>query len=408
MRPGTGREVPPPPAHVEAYELEVPPPPKGDAWEEQPSDARSDFALDISTLLDKAEERVSSGEYQEALEDYDTVLQYDRRNLRALLSKAELLRRLQRPAEAIEYLDRALKLDQWQHRALITKGRLLEEEGRHDEALECYEAILRGGPEYVEALLRKGDIMVRMKEAELAMEAYQEALRLSPDNAEIEERITALEADESDPLDRALREAATGNVAAAEDLFKRALEGENPAEARKGLIDLYLQTDREEEALSLLDQANAEDPSDLDLILRRVKALTKRGRLADALAACESACEVAPEKASIWAIRGALEADLGLETRAVESLERTLQLDPADAESAQRLAGLRQKGDGKAELERALARIQGVPKKAVKAILRAYHSLKELKAAKVKALASLDGVSETAAKKVLRAVRKGG
>lgn len=407
-RPGMEREVPPPPAHVAAYEVEVPPPPKEGTLGAEPSERRTESPPDISTLLDKAEERVSSGDYQEALEDYDTVLKYDRRNLRALLSKAELLRRLQRPAEAIEHLDRALKLDHWQHRALITKGRLLEEVGRHDEALECYEAILRGGPEYVEALLRKGDIMVRMKEPELAMEAYHEALRLSPEESKIEERITTLEEERSDPLDRAMREAATGNDVAAEELFQSALEGEHPAEARKGLIDLYLRTGREEEALNLLDQAIATEPKDLDLILRRVKALTKRGRLADALGACESACEVAPDEPSVWAIRGALEADLGLETRAAESLERTLQLDPSDAESARRLGGLQQRGDGKVELEAAVEGIQGVPKKAVKAILEAYHSLKELKAAKVKALASLDGVSETAAKKVLRAVRKGG
>lgn len=405
---GMEREVPPPPSHVEPYDVEAPPPPMDGGREGEPTDDLREFALDISTLLDKAEERVSSGEYQEALEDYETVLLYDRRNLRALLSKAELLRRLQRTAEAIEHLDRALRLDHWQHRALVIKGQLLEEEGRFDEALECYETILRGGPEYVEALLRKGDIMARMNESELAMEAYQEALRLSPGDPEIEERITALEEERADPLDRAVREAATGDDKAAEELFQRALEGEHPGEARKGLIDLYMQTGREEEALNLLDEAIAAEPENLDLILRRVKALSKRGRLADALVACEAACDVAPDEASVWAIRGALEADLGLGTRAAESLERTLHLDPRDVESVRRLDDLRQRGDERVDLEAAVQGIQGVPSKAVKAILKAYHSLKELKAAKVKALASLDGVSETAAKKVLRAIRKGG
>ncbi len=405
---GVERETPPPPSQIERHGGGVPPPPEKGAIEKEPRVRAEDFALDISTLLDKAEERVSSGEFQDALEDYDTVLMYDKRNLRALLSKADLLRRLQKPAEAIEHLNRALKLDHWQRRALLVKGQLLEEEGRHDEALECYQDILLGGPEYVEAFLRKGDIMLKMKEPELAMEAYQEALRLSPGDPEIEERITALEEEGKDPLDRAIREAATGNYKAAEELFLRSIEGEHPAEARRGLIDLYMQTNREEEALNLLDEAIDSEPGDLDLILRRVKALSQRGRLADALAACESACEVAPNEASVWAVRGALETELGLGTRAVESLEKTLQLDPDDTESAQRLSEIRKRGEEVVELEAIVQGIEGVPKKAVKAILNAYHSLKELKAAQVKALASLDGVSETAAKKVLRAIRKGG
>ncbi len=139
-----------------------------------------------------------------------------------------------------------------------------------------------------------------------------------------------------------------------------------------------------------------------------MKALTKRGQLADALAACESACEVAPEESSVWAIRGALEMDLGLGDRARESLERTLRLDPNDSESAGKLSELRHRGEERVELEAVVQGIEGAPKKAVKAILKNYSSLRQLKAAKVRDLASLDGVSETAAKKVLRGVRKGG
>ncbi len=284
----------------------------------------------------------------------------------------------------------------------------MEEEGRHDEALECYETVVRGGPEIVEALLRKGDLMLKIKELELALEAYREALRLSPEEPEIEERIALLEEERKDPVDRALREAATANYDGAEELFLRGLQGERASEARRGLIDLYTETNRDEEALALLDEALESEPRDLDLILRRVKALTKRGRLADALEACEMASEVAPDESSVWAIRGALETDLGLGESAIESLERTLQLNPDDEESAQRLSELRHKGEERVELEAVVEGIEGVPKKAVSAILKKYSSLKELKAAKVRVLASLNGVSETAAKKVLRAVRKGG
>jgi tetratricopeptide (TPR) repeat protein len=403
----TTEELPPPPPQVEPYEVEVPPPPPEEPVEDTDRILLREVSVDIPALMAKAEERMAAGEYHEALQDYETVLHVDRSNIRALLRKAELLQRLQRPGEALDCLEEILKLDPWHHQALLFKGGLLEDQGRGDEALECYETILRGGPQYVEALIRKGDIMARMDEPELALESYEEALRLKPEDPEIEERVQSVQEFVEDPLDAGRRELQAGNLERAEELLRRALEGERAEEARRELSDLYLQTGREEEALQLLDQAIDVDPEDLKLILKRVKALIRRGRLADALEACERACELAPGEAGVWAIKGGLETDLGLEGKAMESLQRAVQLNPEDVESLRRLERLERLQTEAGQLEEVLRGIEELPEEAIESILEAYRSTREIKGAKVKVLASLEGVTEEMAKKVLKRVRKG-
>jgi tetratricopeptide (TPR) repeat protein len=403
----TTEELPPPPPQVEPYEVEVPPPPPDEPQEDADRLLLREVSVDIPALMDKADERVAAGDLQEALQDYDTILQVDGRNLRALLKKAELLERLHRPGEALQCLEEALRIDPWHPQALLSKARLLEEEGRDDEALECYDTILRGGPHYLEALVRKGDMMARMGEPELALEAYEDALRLRPGDEEIAQRIEAVREQCEDPLDAARREMESGDLERAEEQFRRALKGERADEARRELADLYLRTNREEEALQLLDQAIEADPGDLKLVLKRVKALVRRGRLADALEACERACELAPEEATLWAIKGGLEADLGLDGKAVESLERALELNPEDVDSRQKLERIRSSQQEAGQLEEVLRSIEEIPEEAVSSILKVYRSLKELKGAKVKELASLEGVTEELAKRVLKRVRKG-
>ncbi|MFQ5837997.1 MAG: tetratricopeptide repeat protein [Thermoplasmata archaeon] len=403
----TTQELPPPPPQVEPYEVEVPPPPPEEPLEDSDRALLREVSVDIPALLERAEERVATGEYQEALEDYDTVLHFDASNLRALLKKAELLRRLQRIKEALECLDEALQVDPWHHQGLLRKGRLLEEEGRYDDALECYEAVLQGGPQYFEALIRKGDIMVRMEEPELALGVYEEALRLKPGDRELEEKIRFLEEQREHPVDRARREIEAGNIQKAEEFLRRALDGDRGEEAQRWLTDLYLRQGREEEALQILDQSIEADPDDLKLILRRLKALVRIGRLADALDACERACEVAPEEAAVWAIKGSLEVDLGLEGKAVESLERALELNPDDAESRKRLDRLQHTQHERGELEELLLGMEELPEEAVDSILGAFGTIKELKGAKVKVLTSLEGVTDDVAKRVLKRVRKG-
>ncbi len=403
----TAQELPPPPPQVEPYEVDIPPPPPDHTGEDDARALLREIGLDVSSLLDKAEERVSAGEYHEALEDFDTVLQSDQRNLRALLKKAELLRKLQRAGEALDCLQRALRVDPWHQKALLSKGSLLEEQGRDDEALECYETILQGGPEYLEALVRKGEMMIRLQEAELALEAFREALRLRPGDADLEARIRFLEESREDPLDRAGNEIEANRFERAEELLRVALEGPRGGEARRELTDLYFKMGRQEEALQLLDQSIEEDPGNLDLILMRVGALSHRGRLADALEACEKACEIAPEEATVWSIRGNLEADLGLESRARESLQKALELNPEDPDSRRRLEELYAREQESAELEQVLRKVEGIPEEGIRSILGAFHGLKQLKGAKVKALSSLEGISDEIAKRVLKRVRKG-
>ncbi|MFQ5553320.1 MAG: tetratricopeptide repeat protein [Thermoplasmata archaeon] len=197
----TEEELPPPPDEMEPYTVEGSPPPLEGAIEDPDRVALKAAGTDIGGLLDKAEDRLAMGEFQEALVDYETILSIDPRNIPALVKMAELLRRVHRPGDALEALDRVLALDRWHQGALLEKANLLEGEGRHDEALESYSAILQGSPAVLTALVRKGDLMARMGEPELAWEAYSEAQRLAPDNRELAEKIQVLEEGQGSTID---------------------------------------------------------------------------------------------------------------------------------------------------------------------------------------------------------------
>ncbi|MDX1534980.1 MAG: tetratricopeptide repeat protein, partial [Thermoplasmata archaeon] len=187
-------ELPPPPEQVEPYKVEaLPPPPLLESVEDPDRIAVSTGAADIAGLLDKAQDRMAMGEFQEALKDFETILGVDTRNVPALVKLAELLRKVRRPSDALDALERVLEIDPFHQQALLERAELLEEENRHDDALEAYNLILQGSPSVLQALIRKGDLMARVGEPELAWETYSEAQRLAPDHKELQEKIRSLE-----------------------------------------------------------------------------------------------------------------------------------------------------------------------------------------------------------------------
>lgn len=344
-----GEELPPPPAHVDPYEVEGSPPPLTVDADDSDRSALQSVGTDISGLLDKAEDRVALGDFKEALEDYETVLNLDRRNLSALLKKAELLRRVGRSGEAMELLDRALEVDPWHAGALLGRASLLEEQERYDQALECYDAVLQGGPAVLLALVAKGDVMARMGEGELAWEAYTEAHRLAPEDPELQKKIRAIE------------------------------------EGHGGTLD----------------------PQSPGFLIKKARATARAGKLEEALQMCEAVAEEATDDPALWALKGALEADLGLQAPAIESLRRAIELDPEDRESARRLDGLTRHERERDALGEILQEVGDLTPEAIAAVVEEFQSLQKLKRVKVKTLAGLEGVTVEQAKAILRRIRSG-
>jgi Flp pilus assembly protein TadD len=342
-------DLPPPPDQVEPYEVAASPPPLAETAEDADRAALKSSGADMGGLLDRAEDRMAMGEFQEALQDYETILSVDTRHMPALLKMAELLRRVHRPADALDALDRVLDVDPWHQRALLEKADLLEAEERHDDALECYNAILQGSPAVLMALVRKGDLRARLGEPELAWEAYSEAQRLAPDDVELQEKIQSLEASQGATM-------------------------------------------------------NPESP---EFLLKKARASARAGGLEEALRLCEEASGLASDNAELWALKGVLEQDLNLQGPAIASLRRATELDPEDQESARRLEGLQRKAQDQIDLEKALREVEGLSPEAVETIVDEYRSLRKLKRAKLKSLASLEGVQEADAKAVLRRIRSG-
>ena len=87
------------------------------------------------------------GDYELALEAFESVLEKDRECMLAWKCKADTLMKLNRCDEALECYDRALEIDPTQAKIWYSRARTLEKLGSLKEALESLDKALKVDPE---------------------------------------------------------------------------------------------------------------------------------------------------------------------------------------------------------------------------------------------------------------------
>ena len=97
--------------------------------------------------LVRGEDLIFSGQYEEAIESFSSVLQANPRNLQALSGIALAQERLERFEEADAFYDRVLALAPRNSDALAGKALCLEHLGKYEEAITWYERDLKVNPE---------------------------------------------------------------------------------------------------------------------------------------------------------------------------------------------------------------------------------------------------------------------
>ncbi|MFA5896231.1 MAG: tetratricopeptide repeat protein [Thermoplasmata archaeon] len=204
--------------------------------------------VDVPGLLSRALIASASGNYAQALNLFDDILEVEPSNVNALIGKAVAYRRSGKLQEALNCLDLVLNIQPNNAAALLNRGNLHVERGDFDAALETYDKLVTLAPADEEAWAAQADVFVRVGRDDDALRAYAEALKLNPGDEEIPKKI------------RELEESRSVHADVLQELYK--VKGIGPARA-KALVDAGFKTAED------FHHATAEQ-------LLAVKGITKR------------------------------------------------------------------------------------------------------------------------------------
>jgi len=334
-----------------------------------------------------------------AIAEYEKILELDASQYDVLQAIGGLYESMGEFERALDYYSRYVERFPDSERSFRVVGNLYRQLGEHDQARTNYERALLVDPGSVESLIALGSLehaTGRMPEAEASYEEALEAANTTDQRAAVFEGLTqfhdwrgqvrnaidyrARRTQELEISTRAPVQTVVDRLVSL-DLFVRAGE---PAAALDSLAaiqgslepPLHLlgslgavvvfseleNAERLSEAVTALNQMIAA----LGLEYMRTLALQAEGRLSELEGDCEAglekysaALELNPSQAALHTKIGRCERKLGRLEEAAASLERTLQVRPADAEALLELALVREEaGDREGALERVDAALE--------------------------------------------------
>ncbi len=183
--------------------------------------------VDVPGLLSRALIASASGNYPQALNLFDEILEVDPGNVNALIGKAVAYRRSGKPQEALNCLDLVLRIQPTNASALLNRGNLLLGTGDVESALEVFDRLVSVSPQDEEGWAGQAEVYLRMGRDDDALRAFSEALKLNPGDEDIQHKIHELEATRSVHAD------------VLQDLYT--IKGVGPARA-KALLDAGFRT----------------------------------------------------------------------------------------------------------------------------------------------------------------------
>ncbi|KAL0218255.1 hypothetical protein RCL1_009103 [Eukaryota sp. TZLM3-RCL] len=238
-----------------------------------------------NNLFNKAVSLHEQNRLIEALEAYDTVIQFNSYDVDAQLNRSIVLHRLNRTTEALAAYDATLAIDSKIAEAHTGRGSLLQQLNRSKEALEAYDSALAIDPHIADCHTGRGTILHELNRSNEALEAYDMALLINPNSTD----------------------AHTGRGVVLKELqrFNEALEAydaairidPNYAIAHYNRGKVLLSLHRPTEALEAYDLAVCNNPNCADTHSMRGLVLQKLNRNKEALEAYDDALRCDPHNA---------------------------------------------------------------------------------------------------------------
>jgi tetratricopeptide (TPR) repeat protein len=290
------------------------------------------------------------GEYAQALDQINLILEKDPDNSVALNHCGLALKALKRFEEASASYDRALAVQPDYAEALCNRGDALKELKRLDEALASYDRALAVQPAYAEVFCHRGVVLHEMKRFEEAVTSYDGAIALRADYADAfcNRGIALHEMKRHDEAlanyDRALElrpdfaeaQVNRGNALRAQKRFEEALAScehvltlwPDRAAAHGNLGIVLHELQRFDEALASYERAFAIEPDYADALCNRGATFYELRRFEEALASYERALAVQPDFAQAHFNEAHCRLLAGEIARGFEKLEWRWKIEP--------------------------------------------------------------------------------
>uniref|UniRef100_A0A803VZ68 dolichyl-phosphate-mannose--protein mannosyltransferase n=1 Tax=Ficedula albicollis TaxID=59894 RepID=A0A803VZ68_FICAL len=253
--------------------------------------------------------------------------------------------------EAKDYYRRALQLNPQHNRALFNLGNLLKSQGKKAEAVILLRDSIKYGPEFADAYSSLASLLAEQERLKEAEEVYRAGIENCPESSDLHNNYGVFLVDTGSPeramshYKQAILLSPTHHVAMvnlgrlhrslgqnkeAEVWYKRALKVSRKAEILSPLGALYYNTGRYEEALQVYREAAALQPSNKDIRLALAQVLAMMGRTKEAEKMTNHILNEDAECLECYRLLSAIYSKQELYAKALEAIEKALQLKPKD------------------------------------------------------------------------------
>ena len=392
-------EIPP------AKEVEKPPPPPPEEEIPPPPEL-----VTVPYLFERAKDRVSAREFEQAVGFYDNILEREPDNVAALIGKGTALTSLDRGDETIECMNRVLEIDPKSKAALLWMAKVFDSRENWDEALKWYDRYLGIYHGDEKQWIRHGDVLVSLGRGDIAIESYRNALKINPHNREATQRLEKLKVSVKEVMTQALSRSALGDHLGALEIFDRVLRiepGNTKALLGKGVA--YRRLDKFNSAVECLNQVLETDPENQAALLNKGGLLEGQERWEEALYCYNKLVEMNPKDEEAWVKKGDVHLNLGMKEQAFESYGEALALNPENDDVAQRrmaLEGELEKAVEEKEAIEELSKIKGITRRRATLLCDAgFRNVEDLRGASTNKLKAIKGISRKTARMILESVR---
>lgn len=297
-------------------------------FEDNQKAEEKDKTTETASLFSQGKKLFAKGQYIEALNIYQKIIELDPNNEKALLNKAILLG-VPNSKEAIECYDQILAINPVNETALLNKGRLLDQLGHYENALEYYERVIELNPLEEMALYQRylihlflGRETESLETSELRkvfeknIEQCNYQIELDPENADLFSK-------------KALLLQFNNNYEPALECIDVAIKL-NPMNAEswdeKGSLFFYLK--RYNEAIECFDKALAINPNQVTTWFNKGNALAEGlGNYEDAITCYNKVIDLNPNRLDAQLNKAFAYQMLGCFAKSIEFLEKILSID---------------------------------------------------------------------------------
>ncbi|NXN82354.1 TMTC1 protein, partial [Bombycilla garrulus] len=284
----------------------------------------------------------------EAIYHYKTALKLYPRHASALNNLGTLTKDV---VEAKDYYRRALQLNPQHNRALFNLGNLLKSQGKKEEAVILLRDSIKYGPEFADAYSSLASLLAEQERLKEAEEVYKAGIENCPESSDLHNNYGVFLVDTGSP-ERAMSHykqaillspahhvamvnlgrlhRSLGQNKEAEVWYKRALKVSRKAEILSPLGALFYNTGRYEEALQVYREAAALQPSNKDIRLALAQVLAMMGRTKEAEKMANHILSEDAECLECYRLLSAIYSKQELYAKALEAIEKALQLKPKD------------------------------------------------------------------------------